>query len=101
MKKLLILIPLLFIFLLVGCDKKENKIDVEVVGYHTKIEVEDKTRVDKYYLIVVDTADNTYFLEVKKTWSWLISLEDTYPVGTILTVNTKDLIKATIVEVEE
>ena len=99
MKKLLILIPLLFIFLLVGCDKKENKIDVEVVGYHTKIEVEDKTRVDKYYLIVVDTADNTYFLEVRMTWSWLIS--HTYPVGTILTVNTKDLIKATIVEVEE
>ena len=99
MKKLLILIPLLFIFLLVGCDKKETKIDVKVVGYHTKIEVEDKIRVDKHYLIVVDVLDNIYFLEVKK--SFLIDLEDTYPVGTILTVNTKDLIKATIVEVEK
>lgn len=99
MKKLLILIPLLFIFLLVGCAEKETKIDVKVVGYHTKIEVEDKTRIVKHYLIV-DSVDNIYFLvEVKK--SLFISLEDIYPVGTILTVNTKDLIKTTIVEVVE
>lgn len=93
MKKILILIPFLLLFLLVGCTAKDEFIDVKVVGHKEQVVIIDKKKETVYYLevVIVDTGEQVYLLEVKK--ELFTRIEDSYAIDSILNVNKKDLLK--------
>lgn len=100
MKKVLILIPFLLLFLLVGCtakdefiDVKDEFIDVKVVGHKEQVVIIDKKKETVYYLevVIVGTEQPVYLLEVKK--ELFTRIEDSYAIDSILNVNKKELIQ--------
>lgn len=91
MKKLIILLIPVLLFLLVGCKKVDNEVQVKVIDYLEEVVVVNSKRKVDYYLIVEDGESNVFKVKVKKTP--FVDIEREFKIGDIIVVEKKVLLK--------
>lgn len=95
MKKLILILLIVFGLLIVGCSKDNSSVDVEVVDGYVITVLDDTKPVKEYYIVVKLNKDDDvlYDVKVKPKYSFLdINHDLNFPKGSIIYVKTKELL---------
>lgn len=95
MKKLILILLIVFGLFIVGCSKDNPSVDVEVVDGYVITVLDDTKPVKEYYVVVKLNKDDDvlYDVKVKPKYPLLdINHDWNFPKGSIINVKTKELL---------